>query len=114
MQPGPLEEPYRVVNLGDSLLASQLDFNRCPSYDGKYIDPDSCSIPPFSYVYPENSVSPREGSAFVCTAWVNQNQPDQYVETFLHGIAISQPITNSDTNYIGKFFRIPVNLTVLY
>ena len=95
----PLEEPYRAAEWCDTL-------------NGKYVDTSgnklSCSIPPFSYLYPTNSISPREGSAFVCTVEHNTGTPDRYFEDSLHGIAISQPITNSDTNYIGKFFRIPL------
>ena len=63
-----------------------------------------CTIPSFTYLYPTKTISPREGSAFVCTKRVDNpvdNQGSNF-ETSLHGIAISAPLTNSETNYIGK------------
>ena len=105
----PLEEPYRVVDMGSAFMGFSLfRLKECNTVNGKYVDTSgnklSCSIPPFSYLYPTNSISPREGSAFVCSVVHNRGTPDQYVEESLHGIAISAPITNTDTNYIGIFF----------
>ena len=104
----PLEEPYRVVNIGSAIGFSLFRLKECNTLNGKYVDTSgnklSCSIPPFSYLYPTNSISPREGSAFVCTVSHNGGTPDEYFEDNLHGIAISEPITNTDTNYIGIFF----------
>ena len=79
---------------------------KCPTLaNGNYIDPTTCSIPPFSYLYPKNSISPRGGSAFICTEVKNRDSDaDRYVERTLHGILISEPITNSDKNYIGESF----------
>ena len=109
-----MEEPYSLKEvgswnlLGDWVGRGVWQPKQCPTLNGNYIDPTSCSIPPFSYLYPTNSISPRGGSALICAVVKNpDSDADRYVERTLHGILISEPITNSDKNYIGEsFFKI--------
>ena len=103
-----MEEPYSLKELGTWnglggwVGHGEWEAKKCPMLNGNYIDPTTCSIPPFSYLYPANSISPRDGSAFVCSVIKNpDSDADRYIEYSLHGILISEPITNSDKNYIG-------------
>ena len=112
----PLQEPYSLKEYGrDNGLGEWIGWGTwyakiCPTFDGwgTYIDSTTCSIPPFSYLYPKNSISPRGGSALVCSVLKNPDTPDQYLEYSLHGILISEPIKNSDKNYIGEFLSFKI------
>ena len=64
---------------------------------------DKDIIPPFSHNFEKLSLMPRGGSGYYCSKIGERNDDGSLTDPYLAGIVISKPLTESATNYIGKF-----------
>ena len=65
----------------------------CSAFD-PFIEDDLNLIPYSKMLHPEANITPRQGAAYICTLYTG--------EEVLSGIAISEPLKKTDTNYIGE------------
>ena len=76
----------------DNSKAYNCEEHICSAFDA---DTSLGMIPSVSSLFPDIALVARNGAGYFC---------QQTDEIFLSGIAISEPLTESKTNYIGKIF----------
>ena len=65
----------------------------CSAFD-PLIEEDLNLIPYSKMLHPEANITPRQGAAYICALYTG--------EEVLSGIAISEPLKETDQNYIGE------------